>query len=275
MPAQTPPPPKVGQLRCPQGRNPECSIQKVTLTTCARFNHLISAEERLLQVVRNPHSWKHDEEAVAVTDCVTMAVVTMEHHSTTEAELHPGGFWENLQRGCLTNYTNIVFNPEDIRFYPRICKTRMWQVILHGAIVQYELQPATTTLTLYQGQISYTPMEPFTFTINAVFRSCQPDHEEITFLRNIGLERFTTQVPWGVLHPTMVAKTISALKLGGTTTFLKGKDVTLFPETHWQTRLANVFQLTAKMSGEPAQGKIKDIFPTLSTLPKNQNTIRV
>ena len=193
--------------------------------------------------------------------------------TTTEPQL--GEFWEKLQRGCLSNCSSIVFNPEDTQLYPRICKTHLWQVILREAIVQYELQPNTTcTLTLYQGQVSYTPMEPFIFTIDAVFRSCQPTKEEITFLRNVGLEKFITQVPWGVLHPTMVAEAIRALKEGGTTTFLKGKDIPLFPDAHWRTRLARVFQLTAKLPGEPAQSEVKDIFPMLSTLPKNQNTIR-
>ena len=81
-------------------------------------------------------------------------------------------------------------------------------------------------------------MEIFAFTIDAVFHSCQPTEEEIIFLRNVGLERFVTQVPWGVLHPTMVAEAIRALKEGGTTTFLKGRDITLFLDTQWRTRLA-------------------------------------
>lgn len=99
--------------------------------------------------------------------------------------------------------------------------------------MQYKLQPdSTCTLTFYQGQVSYTPMKPFTFTIDAVFRSCQPTKEEIAFLRNVGFERFVTQMPWGVLHPIMVAKAIRALMEGGNTIFLKGKDIPLFPETH-------------------------------------------
>ena len=192
-------------------------------------NHLFQLKQTVEEVAASSSKPSHPEARSRSSDsynCTTATVAAMANLPVTVTMTEPqlGEFWEKLQRGCLSNCSSIVFNPEDTQLYPRICKTHLWQVILREAIVQYELQPNTTcTLTLYQGQVSYTPMEPFIFTIDAVFRSCQTTKEEITFLRNVGLERFITQVPWGVLHPNHGSRSNQSTQGGGHYHFSQGK----------------------------------------------------
>jgi hypothetical protein len=118
-----------------------------------------------------------------------------------------------IASGALKTLASIGFNPEDNKLHPPTCKQQLWQHVLLQAISQAAKHLHNyPTLKLMHGLTSYTPMESFSFSLDATFRSTQFSKEKITFLRKLRLERFLCEVPWGVTHPVRAAEAINTLQ---------------------------------------------------------------
>ena len=126
---------------------------------------------------------------------ITDLVSTEKQHSQREK------LWSLVETGALKALTKVRFSTEDKELYPPLCKQHIWQQALTQAVTQAaKLLKDFPSLKLMHGLLPYTPMDPFTFHMDAAYKSTQFGKEELSFLRKLRLEQFLCNVPWGVVH---------------------------------------------------------------------------
>lgn len=166
---------------------------------------------------------------------------------STEKQLsHQGEAWNLIRTGVLKALATIRFSTEDSELYPPLCKQHIWQQALFQAVKQAaKLVKDFPTFKLMHRLVTYTPMESFSFNLDAAFKSIQFSKEELTFLRKIRLENFLCEVPWGVMHPVRAAEAINTLQEDTLQVTLKGELLPLFSE-NWRDLFLKLFRLTPK-----------------------------
>lgn len=124
------------------------------------------------------------------------------------------------------------------------------------------------------GSVTYEPMDSNTFHMDAVYKSARFSKEEFTFLRQLRLEHFLCDVPWGVLHTERAAETINTLQVDTLTITLKGEVLPLFSED-WRSLFSKNFQLSPKTHGEAGKWTLHELFPSLKAVQKGQTTMKI
>ena len=180
-----------------------------------------------------------------------------------------------IEAGALKALASIKFSTEDSELYPPVCKQHIWQQALLRAVTQAaKLLKDSPSFKLMHGLVPYTPMESFTFHMDAAYRSTQFGKEEITFLRKLRLEQFLCNVPWGVVHPVRAIEAINTLQEKTLKVTLKGETLPLFSGNSREL-LLNVFKLSPKGEGEGETWQLHELFPSLKTIQKGQLTVKV
>ena len=117
-------------------------------------------------------------------------------------------------------------------------------------------------------------MDSFTFPVDAAYKGTQFNHEELTFLRKMGLEHFVCDVPWGVLHATRAAEAINTLQEDTLEVTIKRETLCLLFKD-WKNLFLKIFKLTPKRATEGKVWDLLELFPSLKTIQKGQNTVKV
>jgi hypothetical protein len=170
---------------------------------------------------------------------------------------------------------SIKFSTVDSEFYPSLCKQHIWQHALLRAVTQAaKFLPDFHNLKLVHGLLAYTPMEALTFHMDAAYKSTQFSKEELTFLRELRLEQFVCNVPWGVVHPEKTFEAINTLQADTLQVTLKGKVLPLF-SGNWRVLFLKIFHLTPKGQGERGKLQLWDLFPFLATIQEGQKNVKV
>lgn len=195
---------------------------------------------------------------------------------STEKQLsHQGEAWNLIRTGALKALATIRFSTEDSELYPPLCKQHIWQQALLQAVKQAaKLLKDFPTFQLMHGLVTYTPMESFSFNLDAAFKSTQFSKEEITFLRKLRLENFLCEVPWGVMHPVRAAEAINTLQEDTLQVTLKGELLPLFSE-NWRDLFLKLFRLTPKGEDEGEGLQLHELFPSLRTIQEGQSSVKV
>ena len=204
---------------------------------------------------------------------VTMATIT--NSVSAERQLSPQQeTWSLIESGALKALATIRFSTEDRELYPPLCKQHIWQQVLVQAITQAaKLLKDFPSFKLMHGLVPYTPMDSFSFNVDAAYRSTQFSKDELTFLRKLRLEHFLCDVPWGVLHTVRAAEAINTLQESTLQVTLKGETLPLFSE-NWRELFLKIFRLTPKGEGEGEEWQLHDLFPSLKTMQKGQSTVK-
>ena len=194
---------------------------------------------------------------------------------TKHTNSQQGEAWKHIESGALKALTSIGFSTENSKLYPPTCKQHIWQQVLVQASLQAaKLLQNYPTLKLMHGLVSYTPMESFTFHMDAAYKSTQFSKEELIFLRKLRLEEFLCNVPWGVVHPVRATEAITTLQEETLKVSLKGEILPLFSE-NWRELFHNIFHLSPKGEGEGKVRQLHELFPSLKVLQKGQVTVKV
>ena len=176
---------------------------------------------------------------------------------------------------ALKALTSITFGTEDTKLYPPLCKQHLWQQVLSKAVIQAaRLLKDIPSFKLMHGLLPYTPMESFSFSMDAAFKSTQFSKEELAFLRKLRLEEFLCDVPWGVLHSVRAAEVINTLQEETLKVNIKGETFPLFTE-NWKDLFRSIFHLSPKGAGEGETRQLHELFPSLKVIQKGQVTVKV
>ena len=183
--------------------------------------------------------------------------------------------WHNIEKASLQALATIKFSTESTELYPPLCKQHIWQKVLVRAVVESTQVPETLfIIPLMHGEVAYKPMESFTLGVDAAFRSTQFNQEELMFLRQLRLEQFLCNVPWGVLHAARAAEVINTLQEDTMKVTVKGEQVTILPK-NWRSLFLKIFNLSPKKEGEGEKWKLQELFPSLSAIQKGQLIVKV
>ena len=200
---------------------------------------------------------------------ITDLVSTEKQHSQREK------LWSLVETGALKALTKVRFSTEDKELYPPLCKQHIWQQALTQAVTQAaKLLKDFPSLKLMHGLLPYTPMDPFTFHMDAAYKSTQFGKEELSFLRKLRLEQFLCNVPWGVVHQEQAIEAINTLQEKTLKVTLKGETLPFFSED-WRKLMLNVFKLSPKEESEGEALQLHELFPSLKTIQKGQVTVKV
>lgn len=133
--------------------------------------------------------------------------------STKKQLLHRGELWKFVETEALKALAKVRFSIEDQKLYPPLCKQHIWKQTLCEAITQAgKLLQDFPSFRLVHGLVPYTPMDFFTFHMDAAFKSTQVGKEKLIFLRKLRLEQFLCNVPWGVVHPAQAVQAINTFQ---------------------------------------------------------------
>ena len=203
-------------------------------------------------------------------------MATTTNSVSTERQLsHQGEAWNLIRTGALKALATIRFSTEDSELYPPLCKQHIWQQALLQAVKQAaKLLKDFPTFQLMHGLVTYTPMESFSFNLDAAFKSTQFSKEEITFLRKLRLENFLCEVPWGVTHPVRAAEAINTLQEDTLQVTLKGELLPLFSD-NWKALFLKLFRLTPKGEDDGEGLQLHELFPSLRTIQEGQSSVKV
>ena len=195
--------------------------------------------------------------------------------SAEDRSLPQHTLWHHIERVSLQALATIKFSTENTELYPPLCKQHIWQKILVKAVIKSaEIPKTVSTISLMHGELSYTPMDSFTLGVDAAFRSTQFNQEELTFLRQIRLEQFLCDVPWGVLHASMAAEAITTTQEDTLQVTIKGEQVPIFSK-NWRSLFLKKFKLAIKKEGGGEKWKLQELFPSLATMQKGQLIVKV
>ena len=206
---------------------------------------------------------------------LAMAIIT-EEATTRETPSKRSEALSLIRSGALKAFTCVKFNTKDRELHPPTCKQHLWQQILVQAVTQAaRLLKDFPSFRLTHGLISYTPMEAFTFHMDAAFRSTQFSKEELTFLRKLRLEQFLCNVPWGVVHTVRAMEAINTLQEDTLKVTLKEEVVFLF-SANWRDLFLKVFHLAPRGQGEKGEKmQLQDLFPSLETIQEGQKNVKI
>ena len=180
--------------------------------------------------------------------------------------LQQGKIWSTLQQSSLLALASVKFSTEDTKLYPPLCKQHIWQQVLAKAVI-------TRTQTIRE-EAAPVEMEGITFSTDVAYRAMQFTKEELVFLRKIRLEQFLCSMPWEVLHAAYAAEAVNTLQEATLTITLKEVQVQLIP-TNWEDLFVKIFKLSPKHAGSGEQWELHELFPSLKTIPKGQNAVKV
>ena len=195
--------------------------------------------------------------------------------SVEDRSLPQHQLWHNIRAASLQALATIRFSTEDTKLYPPLCKQHIWQKVLVRAVIESAQVPETLfIIPLMHGEVTYKPMESFTLGVDAAFRSTQFNQEELMFLRQLRLDQFLCDVPWGVLHAARAAEVINTVQEDTMKVNVKGEQVTILPK-NWRSLFLKIFNLSPKKEGEGAKWKLQELFPSLSAIQKGQLIVKV
>lgn len=195
--------------------------------------------------------------------------------SAEDRSLPQHTLWHHIERASLQALSTIKFSTETSELYPPICKQHIWQRVLVRAVIESAQVPETLSIIpLMHGEVTYKPMESFTLGVDAAFRSTQFNQEELMFLRQLRLDQFLCDVPWGVLHAARAAEVINTVQEDTMKVNVKGEQVTILPK-NWRSLFLKIFNLSPKKEGEGAKWKLQELFPSLSAIQKGQLIVKV
>ena len=201
--------------------------------------------------------------------------MTTSQGSAEERSLPQPQLWQSIEKASIQALATIKFSTETTELYPPLCKQHIWQKVLVKAVIaSAQAQETLFQIPLMHGVIPYTPMDSFTLGVDAAFKSTQFNQEELLFLRQLRLEQFLCDVPWGVLHAARAAEAITTAQEDTLKVTIKGENISIF-SSNWRSLFSKVFKLNIKQEGGGEKWTLQELFPSLSARQKGQLIVKV